>query len=454
MSYDLNRIGEEILMAVRNELYMNFPYMDTALCALSFVPGEEQKITTMASDGDALYYSGRWIADRYVRSRTGMNRGYMHVIFHCILRHIGKAAGKDPVLWDIACDTAVEALLQDLPYDCIADRDRMPVRQNFIAECSGEMKVVTAEGVYRKLQREERDRLQLGTLDAAFRVDDHRLWIPQNERQRQQREQQEQKWDNMARRTMSLMKTMFRENMGKGREVMDRLEVAVRDDVDYRSFLRRFAAPREVMETDPDAFDYIYYTYGLELYGNMPLVEPLETREEKRIEDLVIAVDTSMSTSGETVRMFLACTYAILRSTETFTRKVNIHILQCDNKVRADDEIRDLDELREYMSRFRLKGGDTTDFRPVFEYVDELIAAGEFTSLRGLIYFTDGLGFYPKSRPAYETAFVFLGQPPASIPVPPWAIRLVLEIPDLQRTLESVEEEEPELTDWDELPRT
>lgn len=69
MSYDLNRIGEEILLAVRNELYMNFPYMDTALCALSFVSGEEQKITTMASDGDALYYSGRWIADRYVRSR-------------------------------------------------------------------------------------------------------------------------------------------------------------------------------------------------------------------------------------------------------------------------------------------------------------------------------------------------------------------------------------------------
>ena len=120
--------------------------MDTALCALSFVSGEEQKITTMASDGDALYYSGRWIADRYVRSRTGMNRGYLHVIFHCLLRHPGKAAGKDPMLWDIACDTAVEALLQELPYDCIAERDRMPVRQNFIAECSGEMKVVTAEG--------------------------------------------------------------------------------------------------------------------------------------------------------------------------------------------------------------------------------------------------------------------------------------------------------------------
>jgi hypothetical protein len=33
--------------------------------------------------------------------------------------------------------------------------------------------------------------------------------------------------------------------------------------VDYRKFLRRFAAPREVLHADTDAFDYIYYTYGL-----------------------------------------------------------------------------------------------------------------------------------------------------------------------------------------------
>ena len=32
-------IGQEILFAARNELYMNLPYLDAALCALPFVPG-------------------------------------------------------------------------------------------------------------------------------------------------------------------------------------------------------------------------------------------------------------------------------------------------------------------------------------------------------------------------------------------------------------------------------
>ena len=45
-------------------------------------------------------------------------------------------------------------------------------------------------------------------------------------------------------------------------------------------------------------------TPAVEVYGNMPLIEPLETREERRIEELVIAVDASMSTSGKLVRRF------------------------------------------------------------------------------------------------------------------------------------------------------
>ena len=101
---------------------------------------------------------------------------------------------------------------------------------------------------------------------------------------------------------------------------------------------------------------------------NLSLIHISETKEEKRIEDFVIAVDTSMSTSGELVRQFLACTYAILRSTETFTWKVNIRILQCDDQVRSDTPIHDLEELKTYMENFQLVGGSATDFRPAVSY--------------------------------------------------------------------------------------
>ena len=66
-----------------------------------------------------------------------------------------------------------------------------------------------------------------------------------------------------------------------GESVLEQIRVAVRDDVDYRAFLRRFAAPREVVAVDGDAVDYGFYSYGLRLYGNMPLVEPLEYKDIK-----------------------------------------------------------------------------------------------------------------------------------------------------------------------------
>ena len=71
----------------------------------------------------------------------------------------------------------------------------------------------------------------------------------------------------------------------------------------------------------------------------------------------------------------------------------------------------------------------TADFRPVFAYVDNLIRQGEFANLKGLLYFTDGYGTFPSQKPAYDAAFVFLGQGHPQLP--PWAIQLVLEEEEL-----------------------
>ena len=51
----------------------------------------------------------------------------------------------------------------------------------------------------------------------------------------------------------------------------------------------------------------------------------------------------------------------------------------------------------------------------------------ELQNLKALIYFTDGDGIYPRQKPDYETAFVFLHKTEKMELVPPWAIRLVAE---------------------------
>jgi len=375
------------------------------------------------------------------------NRAYLHVLLHCMLRHLAKKRGRVSELWDLACDVVVESILDELPYACL-QATPTPAKQRFYGQLRAEMTVLTAEAIYRFLLREAYDPYKIAQLQRLFLVDDHGLWDPQ---ERESSQRQDQQWTDRSEKTRTAMETVLAGQATGGGAILEQVKVAVRDDVDYRAFLRRFAVQREVMAVNGDAFDYSYYTYGLQLYGNMPLVEYPETKEEKRIEDFVIAIDTSMSTNGELVRQFLACTYAILRSTETFTRKVNIYILQCDDQVRQETAIHDLEELRRYMEDFSLTGGSATDFRPVFARVAELQRAGAFSNLRGLLYFTDGMGIFPQKRPAWDTAFVLLEEPPMAVKIPPWAIRLVVDTPALERAAKELDLSLD--TDIEELPQ-
>ena len=200
-----------------------------------------------------------------------------------------------------------------------------------------------------------------------------------------------------------------------------------RETYDYTAFLKKFAVMGETMRINDDEFDYIFYTYGLQLYGKMPLIEPLEYKEVKAIKEFVIAIDTSGSTSGELVQRFVQKTYNILRSTESFFTKINLHIIQCDADIQEDRKITCQKEFDEYLQTMQIRGLGGTDFRPVFEYVENLRRNKEFQTLKGLIYFTDGCGVFPSQKPDYDTAFVFVDDEYNNPNVPPWAIKLVLQ---------------------------
>ena len=433
----LSSVGQDILRSGRTQLCLALPYLSGPVCAL--VPAAGDNVTvSAATDGETLYCNASFLASGFLKSERFSPRLNLHVVLHCLFRHLAKRRGRDALLWDLACDAAVESVLDSLNCACLAQR-AAPAKELFLTECRRGMKVLSAEGIYRMLLRERPPEYRIANLQRLFAMDDHSLWDLEEKQERERSERQDQNWQNAASQARTAMDSFVTEHGDGGENVMEQLSVAAREDVDYRKFLRRFAAPREVMHADTDSFDYIYYSYGLQHYGNMPLIEPLETREEKRIEDFVIAIDTSMSTYGGLVRQFLASTYAILRSADTFTRRLNIHILQCDDTVRSDQVITNLDELRRYMEELPLSGGSATDFRPVFEYVDRLVASGSLPGLRGLLYFTDGMGIYPEKRPDYETAFILLDEPPLSVKMPSWIIRVMPSLPG-KKTYENFDE--------------
>ncbi len=246
------------------------------------------------------------------------------------------------------------------------------------------------------------------------------------------REQAREEWEDIAKQVemdLAAHADQWGKEAGKLSAV---LQIANRKKYDYAEFLRKFCVMAEDMKVNDDEFDYIYYTYGLDVFGNMPLVEPLEYMECERVREFVIAIDTSGSCSGELVCKFIQRTYDILKESETFASEVNIHIVQCDARVQQDTKITNLRDLDKYLSDFRVYGLGGTDFRPVFEYVEVLRERGEFENLQGLVYFTDGQGTYPSKKPPYDAAFVFLSDTASRVRVPPWAMKVVMDEEDIR----------------------
>lgn len=420
-------LGHEILSNARNELYLNFRYLDVALSSFGFEA--ERAGTGLGTDGYVIYYQPDQLFSMFRGSRISINRAYLHMLFHCLFGHLGSMGNRKKEYWDLACDITVESILDGF-YVKSVYRHQSPYRLDIYGQMKKQLAVFTAEGIYQNLLKMDLSEREFNRMETEFYVDSHDKW-DQEEDPHFQMERQN-KWQDMREKMETEMESFGEKESESSRQLLEKVKVENRERYDYKRFLRKFAVLKEEAEVDPDSFDSIFYTYGLSLYKNMPLIEPLETREVLKIEDFVIVIDTSMSVSGDLVRSFLEQTYEVLGETESYFRKINIHIMQCDEEIRSDVTITSKEEMEDYMEHFTLSGFGGTDFRPAFEYVNGLLNQGVFKKLRGLLYFTDGKGIYPVKMPPYETAFVFIEDQYEDLSVPGWAMKVILTREDLE----------------------
>ena len=464
----MENVAREIFSQVRTSIVMKMRFLDMAVFRLKPFPTK----LSFATDGDYLYYYPVWLLKRYREESNSVIRDYMHVLLHCIFRHPFINSLVDHDLWNLACDIAAEAIILEFRQPLFSVKTEVR-RGAVISELKTNVPQMTAEKLYHYFQNNPPD---LGWKE-LFHADDHEIWYDQHQQQSLQQQAQKElnhekrqekssdtdssenedsqdsnsqsssgssdsdelqqqssiqsaiseEWKDISEHVQMDLET-FAKEQGYQAGNMEQLLVAVnREKFNYEAFLKKFAVMGEVMKINDDEFDYVFYTYGLKLFKNMPLIEPLEYKEVKRIRDFVIAIDTSGSTSGELVQKFLTKTYNILESTESFFTKVNIFIMQCDADIQEVVRVTKKEEFEEYIQQMIIKGLGGTDFRPVFEYVNHLIREKVFTNLKGLIYFTDGYGTFPTQKPDYQAAFVFIQDEYNNMDVPSWAIKLILE---------------------------
>lgn len=475
-------LARRALEACRNQLFFENRFLEQALFRLKW---EEGGAVYFGSDGGCLYYSADYILKRYMQEPKQLMMDYLHTVMHCLYQHPFFVPQEQREYWDVAADIAVECILEEMSAEDIPlfDTPQGQARRNMIKRIQDKINAMSAQKIFVFLLRNmpsDKDfsaffGMNFAELCALFRRDEHRLWYAdesteesstqqggmqskehrteKNDMQSKEhsaeqddiqskeyrirtddrgigrsQKQIQQVWKGVAEQMLMDLQSFSRHTRGDlSGNMVKTLQKLTRENFDYSTFLLKFAARlEERMQTDMDEFDYVFYTYGLRLDKRMPLIEPLEYKDKYLLREFVIAIDTSGSCEGELVEKFLTKTYNILRQTESFTSKVNIHLIQCDAVIQEDVTIQSQQDLEEYIAHFTLKGFGGTDFRPVFEHIERMMESGAIQRLEGLLYFTDGYGIFPAKPPKYKTAFVFLDQE-ENVKVPAWAMKVYIE---------------------------
>ncbi len=457
---ELEQAGSRILNQSRTELFLSMRFMSSALHSLDYIM--DLQTTTVGTDAAFIRFHPNYLLRMFTEQPHMVNRTYMHMIMHCLFRHMYDAKEhKDPELWDICCDIAVESVIDSMDYQAIW-RLHSDFRDRWYQILNREVKVLTAQRLYQYFLERKPDPYEMESLRGHFSLCDHSFWErmeeepddpdqkkqppspdeePENESkdpdntQQQERESRklkprdnkEEEWKKNAKKIQAELEMTNKERSEEYGSLERILQFQNRKRTDYRDFLQKFCIVREEAAIDMDSFDYGFYNYGMELYGNMPLIEENEYREARRIDELVIIIDTSASCQDVLVQEFLNETAQILLSRDTFFHKVNIHVIECDDAVQNDILITKPEDMQKYVDGFSIKGGFGTDFRPAFSYIEDLRRRGELQDLKGVMYFTDGFGIYPDTPTDYETAFVFWKDEELNDKeVPSWAIKLYI----------------------------
>lgn len=412
----------------QQELYRRKPEMEAFCGILSFIPVEETaspaafrkqalpydiqrrdsfgpgKVLRAGTDGEHIFYIKQTFQEERssgaepdtdaetdadaetAASMESCARLYTHMLFHCIYLHPFSGNSADPVFL-LACDIAAEYITDRI----FGPEGRwMQERQQVYDFLLRKDTVLTAERIYRIICR-----LDEGTQKQLFQWfvrDSHIFWpgvqkaetAPGTGRKRFGAAGEEmKKWRAAADQWSAAgegflqagEKKAGKRSPGAGHE-QEKAGLQKREGHDYRDFLRQFMILREDRILDQDSYDPVYYTYGLNAYGNIPLVEPLETKEVMRLMELVIVIDTSGSCSGRLVRFFLEETWSVFGQSDNFFDQFHVRILQCDAVVQEDVKLINLQEAEQYMENLVIKGGGGTDFRAAFSYIRELQKIG------------------------------------------------------------------------------
>ena len=338
------QIAIQIIKYSRNELLVSLRFMDLALCKLIYRAEDVKRLET---DGKYLYFNPRHIFNLYETGNNELNHSHLHSVFHCIFYHPFVNKAIEQPLWDLACDIAVEGVISELnmkQLDCVSS---LQINQELSALRAKYGKLTAEDNLGNKKQQNSPSQQNSSSTKESDADDDMDSETKSNIGETNSASQSSDEdnssadmqdadanseasiiseWKEISERVKIDLETSSKEWGDRTANLMQNITEVNRETYDYSDFLRKFTVMGEEIQINDDEFDYIFYTYGLQLYKNVPLVEPLEYKEVKKVKEFVIAIDTSGSVQGDLVKRFVTKTYNVLEQQSNFFTKVNVHI--------------------------------------------------------------------------------------------------------------------------------
>lgn len=366
---------ELMITKSRIKLLFNQPFFGALVIPMQMV--QEPRISTMATDGKCIMYSPKFVDEITPEEILGV---LCHEVLHVTNAHHLRRGKRNPRLWNIACDYAINPIV-------ISAGMKLPQG----ALISHDFNNMSAEQIYKLLEKEAKaQQPEEGGDDSGANAPKGTKHIPAddgwdfggvNDKVRpdgQPMSQSEIEVEVSEVMTRVTQAAQAAEMQGKLPEVLKRLiNEALKPTVDWRDELRR-------MFSSTIPADYTW-ARGNRRHLSTGLYLPSHLREG--VGEIVVGIDTSGSIQGPLLDAFFAEVKAIFED----ANPDRIHLVWCDAKVHKVQTFERGEDLTP-----EPVGGGGTDFRPVFNWVKE-----QNIEPQALIYLTDMYGTFPDTAPSY-----------------------------------------------------
>ena len=381
---------EEKISKAKARLMLEQPYFGTVASSLPLIRNNE--ILTFTSDGVKMHYNSEYIDKLSVDEVEFV---MANAAMHSVLKHHERLNNRTKWLWQTATDYVVNAML-------VKNGMHLPEYAYFEEKFDG----MYVEEVYEMLRAEMMDNTQHSmeqeqqqVTDAEDDIHAENLhmsaeYTPSDEAKESQEEENAQAkeeeqtsapdTEELAEEMKERLEQIFQKLKRQGDLPKDMHFVVPEyfsHKIDWREFLYGYIAShaKTTYSFTPPNMKYLYR--GIYL--------PSLSSDLLRI---IVAVDTSGSVDETLLGTFLGEVSSMMQQYPNY----EIDLITADAKIQSHKTF-----LPGEVLDYEVSGGGGTDFRPVFDYIDQYI---DYPTL--LLYFTDGQGTFPENEPSYDLLWI------------------------------------------------